>query len=116
MFAFGSSDSPGRLELAPERDPLGGNPDDRCVVGKHSRCILRILLSQLANYSGALPGCRFRNQLGRSTHEDKPQPRPLFEILIDKERNLRRRPDMPHPGKPFRRETLWLLINCRVED
>jgi len=116
MFALGPSDSPGWLELAPERDPLGCNPDDRCVVGKHSRCILPILLSQLANYSGTLPGCRFRNQLGRSTHEDEPKPPPLFVILIDKERNLRHRPDVPHPCQPFRRETLWLLIDCRVED
>ena len=116
MFALGPSDSPGRLELAPERDPLGCNPDDRCVVSQHSGGILRILLSQLTNYSSALPSCRFRNQLGRSTHEDEPEPCPLFVILIDKERNLRCRPDMPHSGKPFRRETLWLLIKCRIED
>jgi len=102
MFALGPSDSPGRLELAPERDPLGGNPDDWCVIGKHPRGILRILLSQLANYFVALLGCRFRNQLGRSAHEDVPEPRPLFVVLVDKERNSWSHLDVPHARKLFR--------------
>src|SRR6266567_7123716 len=83
-----------RLDLAPGDDPLWSDADDRRVIRKHSRCVLRIFRSQPANRLGALLLRRVRNQLCLSANQDVPEASPVFAVLVNKEGNLWYCPDV----------------------